>query len=59
MKCYSFRLVIDERYANLVLLESSLVVDLWSEVVLQDSKGVDFVLDDEWLLLVKVEPSVS
>lgn len=51
--------MIGERYANLVLLESSLVVDLWSEVVLQDSKGVDFVLDDEWLLLVKVEASVS
>ena len=51
--------VLCERNASLVLQECSLVVDLWSEVVLQNSKGIDFVLNDERLLLVEVKACVS
>ena len=34
---------------------SSLVTDLWSQIVLQVTKCLDFVLDNKWLLSVEAQ----
>ena len=36
-------------------IKISLIVDLWCEVVLQDTKAVNFEFSDEWLLLVEAQ----